>query len=114
MALSEGDWNRLDRMRSEDRAHLDAVTERLSEDSIRNWKAIQTLDKDLGVHKMESAGIHQQPCPTASALLSGHVKESLTHNPKVALPFIAGLIGLASTLGAWLAKILHVKSEVKP
>lgn len=114
MALSDNDWNRLDRMRAEDRDHLDAITTRLNDDSARQWQAIVKIDKELGVHRSESDAARQQPCQTAQALMGAHVKDSLTHNLKVAIPFLAGVIGLASTLGAWLVKVLHVKSEIKP
>jgi hypothetical protein len=114
MALSGEDWNRLERMRKDEREHLDDVTERLSSDSVRNWQAIMKVDKELEVHKAESAGVHQQPCPTAAAFMKDHVDGSLAHNPKKAIPVVASLLGLASTVGAWLSKILHFKTEIKP
>jgi len=114
MALSDGDWNRLDRMRKEDRDHLDAATEKLDSDSLRQWKAIARLDKDLEVHKSQSETTHQQPCAAASLVMKEHIDKSLTHNPKALIPLVGALIGLASTAGAWLTKVLHVKSEVKP
>lgn len=114
MALSENDWARLDRMRSEDRDHLDAVTEKLDADSVRQWKALTQLNTEFQVHKSESAGVHQQPCATAVAAMKDHTDKSMAHNPKVAIPFIASVAALAGTFGAWVLKLIHAKVEVKP
>ncbi len=105
MALSDADWSRLDRMRREDRDHLDAVTQKLDADSVRQWKAISAIDKSLEVHKTESNGVHQQPCKTAEVLVGEHVEKR--HNMAKTLGALAAVATIIGALGGLAFKIFH-------
>lgn len=105
MALTDGDKHFLKEMRNEDRAHLDAVTEKIEQDSVRQWKVINEIKTDLQVHKAESAGVHQQPCQTAQVLLNDHVEKK--HNVAKTLGALAAVATIVAALGGLAFKIIH-------
>lgn len=114
MALSDADWNRLDRMRSEDRNHLDSVTEKLDSDSVRQWQHIAALRTDFEVHKEASKGAHEQPCQTAIKLVEKHVEESPAHNPKKTIAVMGTLLTIAGTIGGGVAWFVHWVTTARP
>src|SRR5262245_30666814 len=105
MGLSPGDRDWLSSMRKEDREHLDSVTEKLDQDSVRQWKVINEIKTDLQVHKQESKGTHELPCTTAQTLVTEHVKDK--HNPAKTLGILAAIATIIGALGGLAFKIIH-------